>query len=94
MICPMTQEDCPTDKCSQKWLGDVPVYDCQISAKPGTGGARKSKSALDHSKYIEDLIADWQDQEIEDVWDHVELLTEAEEELRRLRKALAVLAAR
>lgn len=50
----------------------------------------KPKSALDPDSYVEDLIAEWQIMPTEDEeFCHVELLTEAEEELRRLRKALA-----
>ncbi len=31
MICPITNAECTSDKCTEKLLGNVPVYDCRLS---------------------------------------------------------------
>lgn len=47
----------------------------------------KPKSDLDPKKYIEELIIEWRHQRTgQEEFDAIELLSEAEQELRRLRK--------
>lgn len=42
MICPITEEECSSDKCTEKWLGNVPVYDCKLS-QPGAKHSAEPK---------------------------------------------------